>query len=937
MALPARADALLAPETSQAPEGLPVELVFDAATEATRPGNPNLVIPPLFVELGGALLFAQDDGIHGTELWRTDGTALGTYRLTDLCPGRCDGVLFGGLRPAEAAGGLLFFAGDDGVHELELWATDGTAAGTRLLRDIVPGRASSTIATLVAAGAQVAFLANDEVHGREIWMSDGTPAGTRLVFDSVAGPEDGNLVPYAYCNVLYAAGSSGLWRLDGTPAGGVQLASAEVSPFASLENEHLAFLPDCRLVFSAAVANDWEPWVSDGTPTGTFPIADLDPAQSSGPRSFVPWGSEVLFLADGPTGPPGVLSIFTTDGSPGGVTEWLPPAGFEPSQFPGARAVVGDKLFLAVFEASLGVELGVWDGTTLTVPLDIAPGPADGLATFRSQGLSLSGSWFVALDDSLLFPAQDPDQGLELWRSDGTPAGTYRLTEIGPGPLSASFDNLSQIRRPVTLGDRVFFRTWDPLSGHRLWTSDGTALGTGAIADLNSQTPAFFARRSQFPIFETLGSACVVSTRHRVLFETEVASRSVRRIYGTDGSPASVELLSETMTEESFLPDASCAPLNDDVKFFGSDGTDHRLFRSDGTSDGTESLASVGPVEDGSRRVTSSPGFVRFGDRALGLVGSDLLVTDGTPGGTSVDSLDLEYSSVHAAGLTDGVLLGASELFLSDGTAAGTTALGPEPLSYPGHLEPCLGGALFFADTAALGRELWWSDGTAENTRLVADLVPGVAGSQSSDPGWEDSPAYRDIACLGSRAVFVADDGVHGAELWRTDGTEEGTSLLADLYFGSYPSRPRRLTRVDDRAFFAAETDLHGLELWATDGTPEGTRLVRDLVPGGESSVPQALTAYKNLLLFSAWTPQFGREAWRSDGTPEGTVRITDLAPGPASSSPDRFAVVGDRLFFAANDHLHGFELFTLVDPALAEIFRDGFESGGFARWSAAP
>ena len=81
---------------------------------------------------------------------------------------------------------------------------------------------------------------------------------------------------------------------------------------------------------------------------------------------------------------------------------------------------------------------------------------------------------------------------------------------------------------------------------------------------------------------------------------------------------------------------------------------------------------------------------------------------------------------------------------------------------------------------------------------------------------------------------------------------------------------------------------------------------------------------------------QFGREAWRSDGTPEGTVRITDLAPGPASSSPDRFAVVGDRLFFAANDLVHGFELFTLVDPALAEIFRDGFESGGLTRWSEA-
>jgi ELWxxDGT repeat protein len=231
--------------------------------------------------------------------------------------------------------------------------------------------------------------------------------------------------------------------------------------------------------------------------------------------------------------------------------------------------------------------------------------------------------------------------------------------------------------------------------------------------------------------------------------------------------------------------------------------------------------------------------------------------------------------------------------------------------------------------------ELWYSDGTETGTRLVADIRTGAESSGDPEAFGEDYWTHRDIVCLGERAVLAANDGVHGSELWVTDGTAEGTALLADLYFGSYPSRPRRLTRAGDRAFFAAEDDLHGLELFVTDGTPTGTRLARDIAPGPESSAPQALTAHGELVLLSAWTGSFGREAWRSDGTAEGTVRITDLAPGPASSSPDRFAVLGERLFFSATDLVHGFELFSLVDPELAAIFRDGFEVGSTARWDA--
>lgn len=91
------------------------------------------------MNVSGGLFFSSDDGSHGDELWRSDGTRRGTRLARDIAPG-ADGSGPGGLTNVN---GTLFFDADDGRHGDELWRSDGTARGTRLVSDIDPGRIGS--------------------------------------------------------------------------------------------------------------------------------------------------------------------------------------------------------------------------------------------------------------------------------------------------------------------------------------------------------------------------------------------------------------------------------------------------------------------------------------------------------------------------------------------------------------------------------------------------------------------------------------------------------------------------------------------------------------------------------------------------------------------------------------------------------------------------
>jgi ELWxxDGT repeat protein len=162
--------------------------------------------PTRFTRVGSKLVFWADDGAHGSELWVTDGTAAGTALLKDINPGPAGSP---GFR-STVLGSTAFFFAFDGVHGYEPWKTDGTGPGTVLVRDVAPGPAGSMLVeSFAAAGHEVFFTASDHVAGRELWRSDGTEAGTTRVTDLVPGLVGGAIPFFIGANRTVLARSGG--------------------------------------------------------------------------------------------------------------------------------------------------------------------------------------------------------------------------------------------------------------------------------------------------------------------------------------------------------------------------------------------------------------------------------------------------------------------------------------------------------------------------------------------------------------------------------------------------------------------------------------------------------------------------------------------------------------------------------------------------------
>ena len=218
---------------------------------------------------------------------------------------------------------------------------------------------------------------------------------------------------------------------------------------------------------------------------------------------------------------------------------------------------------------------------------------------------------------------------------------------------------------------------------------------------------------------------------------------------------------------------------------------------------------------------------------------------------------------------------------------------------FPGNLasQPYLtavGSTLYFqASNGTNGYELWKSDGSADGTVMVKDINAGAADS---------SPSY--LAVIGSTLYFQAGDAATGFELWRSDGSAESTVMVKDINLGAGSSSPSYLAAVGSTLYFQAGDGLVGSELWKSDGSASATVMVKDINSGAGSSSPAYLTAVGSTLYFQAGDASKGFELWKSDGSAETTAMVKQVGLGSnkpinnGSAPLANMAAIGLTLYF---------------------------------------
>ncbi len=429
--------------------------------------------PWQFINYNGKMLFNASTAANGTELWISDGTVAGTQLLKDIYTGATGSSPYNFF---EVNGKLLFAATANGSGQ-ELWITDGTSAGTQLLKDINPGAGSSgALTNAIVFNNKLYFAANDGSHGIELWVSDGTAAGTQLLIDIKAGAASSNPYrPSIYNGKIYFAAEdangSELWSSDGTTAGTQML--KDINPGAAYSGPGSLTIYNGLLYFFANNASGHELWVTDGTSANTQLIKDLNPGPGNGANPYPytrVYNGKLYFAGDnGATG----TEVFATDGTTAGTVLVANINSAGPS-YPSEFYEYKGKLYFGADDGTNGRELWMTDGTNTTMVKDINPGPGDGSPTL-----------FYTYKNSLYFGAtrsSAPDYN--FYKSDGTGAGTVLIAPAIAPNINPCADAVGYFLN--TTNNTMYVRANYNTNGLEMWAIQDTS--TTGIENL-SNTP----------------------------------------------------------------------------------------------------------------------------------------------------------------------------------------------------------------------------------------------------------------------------------------------------------------------------------------------------------------------------------------------------------------------------------------------------------------
>lgn len=370
------------------------------------------------------------------------------------------------LSEAVEANGKLYFNGSTSAQGSELWLTDGTAHGTKLIKDIRPGTDNSNPTYLTEYNGKIYFSANDGSNGAELCVSDGTQAGTFLFRDinPLAGNSRPSYITKLKNSLLFRAdnGTNGaeLWSfnyiflVNQNPIANIIMVK-DINPGApsSIPKDFIEYKN--KLYFSARTANEGEElWVTDGTQAGTLMLKDINPNGHSFPANFTIANDLLFFSAnDGIHGD----ELWVTDGTTAGtkMVSDINSNGNEGSRPRHLFSFNGKVYFNAVVDGNNF--LGISDGENVTIR-DF-PGINPKNFTVLNNRL-----YFIGYENFLCNISGLTDNIIQ------------KIKQIGISSTSDISDNL------IEYNSKLYFRGYDATNGYQLWESDGTSEGTKVIS-----------------------------------------------------------------------------------------------------------------------------------------------------------------------------------------------------------------------------------------------------------------------------------------------------------------------------------------------------------------------------------------------------------------------------------------------------------------------
>lgn len=835
--------------------------------------------------LNNVMYFAANDGTHGNELWRSDGTALGTYMVADIEPG------FQGSNPSEivaSANKIIFVCGNAAINHYALWASDGTAAGTTLIKDnIQVGNGVNNQHYLTNVSGSVYFFVS---YLPQLWKTNGTAESTVLVKDFSASAQ-APFLPITlnglfYFTIYTNANGRELWRSDGTDAGTFMV--KDISSSTDFFNGPYQLTPfNNKLYFTADEGNGTgrKLWFTDGTTAGTMPANGQNNVQLSDyfllslfNTPFIVKNNSFFTNASTPSTGMELFKYNTSDGFKL-VKDIIP--GSKGGQF--FSSVKAGNMVAFTYYDSVRQQNDIWGtlGSTATTRL---------IKSNISQGL-ISSELITGNDNLIYFFTSTGDNGTELWRTNGLPGSTLMVKDIYEGQASSNPACFT------LLNGKIYFRAASKNKGTELWQTNGTKAATTMVTEINKTATNYSAPNytsfSKNYVYNILSGVALNNT----VYFSATTPETGYELYKSDGTRAGTKLAADIVPGESSSSPQSFLNKNHAVYFISFNNSSINKIDSAGNT----------------KKIISTPGAVFSYDvcdngTIFYIINNYLtgkielwLATDAGDAILLTDKIPTSYTPVAVKVIGTKAYFTATdehgtELWVSDGTVAGTKMIkdinAGNASSDPYSLYVYKNNIYFGANDGS-GITFWKSNGTKAGTVKVKNVVPYGGNVFAAD--------YMDFYCIVNDVLyFNASTDKYGEELWKTDGTSAGTVLVKNISYGSGGSEPGFLTNVNGELFFTQ----YNFALWKSDGTPGGTVLVKNIDASPDSYLFTERCVADNKLFFNT-----KNLLWVSDGTDAGTHLVADNGLNGVSNIKNLVAA-GDKIFFNGTSDASNAELY---------------------------